>query len=132
MRWKRVASLLLAVLLAGSAVGCVGADGEIYGEKEVLEYVDTLCKEPYELLDSELIQQTPDNMEYHFARPTGGWNSRRTVICPRLQSMRARPPFTPRKSPVTIFGQYKSSTMMRRRQKSPPAAAVTRTQDGCI
>ena len=66
MRWKRIASLLLAVLLAGSAVGCVGADGEIYGEKEVLEYVDTLCQEPYELLDSELIQQTPDNMEYHF------------------------------------------------------------------
>lgn len=46
--------------------GCMGKDGEIYGQEEVLEYVDSICSEPYELVGKELIQEEPDNMEYTF------------------------------------------------------------------
>ena len=70
MNRKRITALMAAALLAVSLAGCVGVDGEIYGEKEVLEYVDGVCTEPYELLGSELIQQKPDNREYRF-RTTG-------------------------------------------------------------
>lgn len=66
MNWKRLAAALSAAALAVSLAGCVGADAEIYGEKEVLEYVDGVCPEPYELVGSELIEQKPDNMEYRF------------------------------------------------------------------
>ncbi len=46
--------------------GCVGKDGEIYDEQTVLDYVASICKEPYELVGKELIAQEPDHMEYTF------------------------------------------------------------------
>lgn len=66
MWWKKTAALLLAAVIAVSVCGCVGADAEVFGEEKVLEYVDSICSEPYELLGSELIAQTPDNVEYRF------------------------------------------------------------------
>lgn len=63
---KRMLCLLLAVFLCVSLSSCLGADAEIYGRREVLEYVDGICKEPYDEISRELIEETPDNMEYHF------------------------------------------------------------------
>ena len=63
---KRMLCLLLAVFLCVSLSSCLGTDAEIYGRREVLEYVDGICKEPYDEISRELIEETPDNMEYHF------------------------------------------------------------------
>ena len=63
---KRMLGLLLAVLLCVSLCSCLGADAEIYGRREVLEYVDEICKEAYDEIGRELIEETPDNMEYRF------------------------------------------------------------------
>lgn len=60
---KCLAALLLTVLVL---VGCSGPDGEIYGKAKVLAYVSTLCREPYTLVGTELVAQTPDDMRYDF------------------------------------------------------------------
>lgn len=58
-----VLSLVLAAALLG---GCTGADGKIYGKGEVLDYVDSVCPEPYELVGTELVAEDPDDMRYDF------------------------------------------------------------------
>ena len=63
---KSLAFLLLTVFLFFCFTGCVGKDGEIYGQREVLEYVDSVCAEPYHLVERELVEEDPDNMEYRF------------------------------------------------------------------
>ena len=63
---KPFALFLLTALLLSSFTGCTGKDGEIYGQRKVLEYVDSICTEPYHLVDRELIEESPDNMEYSF------------------------------------------------------------------
>ena len=63
---KPFALFLLTALLLSSFTGCTGKDGEIYGQRKVLEYVDSICTEPYHLVDRELIEESPDNMEYRF------------------------------------------------------------------
>lgn len=60
---KRLAALSLAVCCLA---GCTGPDGEIYGEDEVREYVEQFCSEPYTLVGTELVAQTPDDMRYDF------------------------------------------------------------------
>lgn len=64
---KRMAALALAVLLTG----CVGADGEIPDRGQVLDYVDEICAEPYREVSSELVAETPDDMEYRFETDRG-------------------------------------------------------------
>lgn len=56
---------LIPVACAGLS-GCLTADADVYGQEKVLEYVDSVCSAPYELTGKELIQETPDNMEYEF------------------------------------------------------------------
>lgn len=63
---KRILCLLLTLLLCVSLCSCLGADAEIYGRREVLEYVNGICKEEYDEIGRELIEETPDNMEYRF------------------------------------------------------------------
>ena len=63
---KFLAFLLLTAFLFFCFTGCVGKDGEIYGQREVLEYVDSVCAEPYHLVERELVEEDPDNMEYRF------------------------------------------------------------------
>lgn len=57
-------SLLCLACLGLTA--CTTKDSEVYGEKEVLKYVDEICEEPYELIEKELTEESPDNMEYRF------------------------------------------------------------------
>ena len=56
---KSLAFLLLTVFLFFCFTGCVGKDGEIYGQREVLEYVDSVCAEPYHLVERELVEEDP-------------------------------------------------------------------------
>lgn len=61
---KRIAlSFVCAVLFLS---GCLGQDASVYGKQKVLQYVDSVCPEPYQLEGSALIQEDPDNMEYYF------------------------------------------------------------------
>lgn len=62
-KWKKLLPLLL---LPFCLTGCLGADAEIYGQETVLDYVDTVCDEPYRLTGQQLVEQTPDRMEYTF------------------------------------------------------------------
>ena len=61
---KPVLLILSAAVLFFS--GCLGRNAEVYGQRHVLDYVDSVCSEPYELLGRELIEEDPDNMEYYF------------------------------------------------------------------
>lgn len=63
MKKCRILSLALAAALL---CGCTGADGKIYGKREVLDYVDSVCTEPYELVGTELVAEEPDDMRYDF------------------------------------------------------------------
>lgn len=63
MKKYRILSLALAAALL---CGCTGADGEIYGKGKVLDYVDSVCAEPYELVGTELVAEEPDDMRYDF------------------------------------------------------------------
>ena len=67
-KYKTLALPLAAALLCG----CMGADGEIYGKAKVLDYVDSLCGEPYELVSSELVAEEPDDMQYDFVTKERG------------------------------------------------------------
>ncbi len=60
--------IFLLCLLATVFVfdGCTTRDSEIYGQGKVLEYVDSVCPEPYHLTGKTLIEESPDNMEYYF------------------------------------------------------------------
>ena len=60
---KQLTALAMAGLLLA---GCTGVDGKIYGQREVLAYVDDLCSEPYDLVGTELVAQLPDDMRYDF------------------------------------------------------------------
>mgnify|MGYP005757876479 CR=1 FL=1 len=57
------AAVLAAVFLF---TGCLGEDGEVYGQEKVLEYVNSICKEPCRLEGKKLVEENPDNMEYYF------------------------------------------------------------------
>ncbi len=57
---------VLGLAFSFGLTGCLDKDSEIYGQQEVLEYVDTICEEPYHLVGSELVEESPDNMEYSF------------------------------------------------------------------
>lgn len=61
----RISGVIFCLCLS-LLVSCATKDSEVYGKEKVLEYVDGLCPEPYELLDKELIAEKPDNMEYRF------------------------------------------------------------------
>lgn len=61
--WNRILPLLL---FSTCLTGCLGADAEIYGKDEVLDYVAAVCDEPHILTDQDLVEQTPDRMEYIF------------------------------------------------------------------
>lgn len=63
MKRRRILSLVLAAALLA---GCTGADGKIYGKREVLDYVDSVCTEPYDLVGTELVAEEPDDMRYDF------------------------------------------------------------------
>ena len=56
----------VTLLLISGLSGCLTKDSSIYGQERVLEYVDSICPEPYELTETELIEENPDNMEYEF------------------------------------------------------------------
>lgn len=58
--------LLSLALAAALLCGCTGADGKIYGQGKVLDYVDSVCTEPYELVGTELVAEEPDDMRYDF------------------------------------------------------------------
>lgn len=68
---KKIAGVLLIVILL-VLTGCVTADGKVYGTREVLRYVNDICREEYELLGRELIEKKPDNMEYYFCTKERG------------------------------------------------------------
>ena len=59
-------SVILVCLLVLELTACTTKNSKAYGKKQVLEYVDEICKEPYELIEKELIEESPDNMEYRF------------------------------------------------------------------
>lgn len=63
---RKSALLLVIILTAVSLTGCLTKDSEIYGWDEVQEYVDSVCDEPYELTEKQLIEESPDNMQYSF------------------------------------------------------------------
>lgn len=63
---KKSAVLLVIILTAVLLTGCLTKDSEIYGWDEVQEYIDSVCDEPYELTAKQLIEESPDNMEYTF------------------------------------------------------------------
>lgn len=60
--------LLLSALMFSLifAAGCVGKDGKVPGKRAVLKYVDSVCEEPYELVDVKQIAWEPDEVEYSF------------------------------------------------------------------
>ena len=59
--------LPLIPVIALSLAGCTGPDGPIPTEAEVLEYVEDVCgDEAYILAGHQLVEETPDNMEYTF------------------------------------------------------------------
>ncbi|OUO80331.1 hypothetical protein B5F53_05070 [Blautia sp. An249] len=63
---QKIASVISAVILclvSFSFTSCITKDSSVYGEKEVLNYVDEICKEPYELLETELVAEDPDDVE---------------------------------------------------------------------
>lgn len=66
MKGHIIRKIFPLLLLSTCLTGCLGADAEIYGKKEVLNYVDTVCDEPYRLKGQRLVEQTPDRMEYTF------------------------------------------------------------------
>ncbi len=57
---------ILCLFLLCCLTGCLDKDSEIYGRQEVLDYVDSICSEPYHLVGSQLVEESPDNMEYYF------------------------------------------------------------------
>ena len=66
---QKIASVISAVILclvSFSFTSCITKDSSVYGEKEVLNYVDEICKVPYELLETELVAEDPDDVEYRF------------------------------------------------------------------
>ena len=65
MKKNLIFSCLLLLFLSVLA-GCTGKDGRIYGQKKVIEYVDSICQEPYELVEKKWVERHPDNMEYSF------------------------------------------------------------------
>ena len=69
-RMKKIFFPCLAVVFLFCA--CTGADGKIYGQQQVLEYVDDVCGESYQLVGRELISEDPDNMQYEFVTTERG------------------------------------------------------------
>ena len=67
---KALAGALAAACLF--LTGCLGADAEVYGQDKVLAYVDSLCAEPYRLVDVRLVAEEPDDVEYRFETETRG------------------------------------------------------------
>lgn len=65
MKKSKVLCLLLIAIIF-LITGCVSKDAKVHGQRKVLEYVDSVCTEEYELLGRELIAESPDNMEYYF------------------------------------------------------------------
>lgn len=66
-RMKRKSKIItMAFIFVLILSGCIGKDGRVYGQRRVLEYVDSVCTEPYDLEGRELIEENPDNMEYYF------------------------------------------------------------------
>lgn len=63
---KKIMTALILFLTAAMMSGCLTADSSIYGQKEVFDYVNSVCDEPYTLVEKELIKENPDNMEYTF------------------------------------------------------------------
>lgn len=64
---KRRANYLFCIfMIFFTCSGCVRKDSEPYGQQKVLEYVDSICSEAYHMTGKNLVEETPDNMEYSF------------------------------------------------------------------
>ena len=57
---QKIASVISAVILclvSFSFTSCITKDSSVYGEKEVLNYVDEICKEPLNFWKQNWLQK---------------------------------------------------------------------------